>query len=77
MTQVEFERAVRKCKDAGLNMAAEFLKTKSRRSLRTSINFYPALQHFNAFVKSKYDLDMEGIAHEIKQGKLDVYRVLD
>ena len=77
MIQVEFERAVRKCQAAGLNMAAEFLKTNSRRSLRTSINFYPALQHFNTFVKSKYNLDLQQIVQEIKQEKLDVYRVLD
>lgn len=77
MIQVEFERAVRKCRDAGLIKAASFLETKSRRSLRTSINFYPALQHFNNYTKSRYSLDLEQIVDHIKQGKTDIYMLLD
>jgi integrase len=77
LIQVEFERALRKCENAGLNTVVEFLKRKASRNMRTAINYSRALQHLNTFTKSKYNLNLEQTIQEIKQGKIDVYRVLD
>jgi integrase len=75
--QREFNEAVGKCKVAGLNMAADFLKTKARRSLRTGLNMSHALRYFNVYTKSCYKMDLEQIVSALKQEKIDVYKMLN
>jgi hypothetical protein len=46
--EVDFDRVVRKCKAAGLNMTVDFLQTKARRSFTTALNLWIGLQHLDA-----------------------------
>jgi integrase len=75
--EIDFDHVVEKCKAAGLNMVADFLQTKARRSFRTGLNLWSGLQYLNAYAKSCYDMDLEQLVPAIKQEKIDVYSILN
>src|SRR5919108_6588955 len=75
--EVDFERVIRKCKAAGLNMTVDFLQTKARRSFTTALNLWIGLRNLNDYTKSCYSMDLEQIVTAIKEGKIDVYTMLN
>jgi hypothetical protein len=72
-----FNRVVKKYRDAGLYMAADFLESKARRSIKTSLAFSSGLEHLNAYTKSRYSMDIEQIVPSLVDEKIDVYSLLN
>jgi integrase len=75
--EVDFDRIVTKYKAEGLNMVADFLQTKARRSFSTALMFSHGLQYLNDYTRSRYSMDLEQIIATIKKGKIDVYTMLN
>jgi hypothetical protein len=76
-----FDNLINKYRTRGLNVVADFLITKARKSKRTVLTFSFVIDYLNKFIWQNYssnnnNYDIQTILAPIKKGEIDVYKLL-
>ena len=73
----DLQHVLDKCKSSGLDLVADFLQTKARRSVKTALTFWNSLVYLNDYTKARYGLDLQNIVPAIRENKVDVYSLVN
>jgi integrase len=75
--EADLQHVLDKCKSSGLDLVADFLQTKARRSVKTALTFWNSLVYLNDYTKARYGLDLQNIVLAIHENKVDVYSLVN